>query len=60
MSSYLNRRRLPKVGSFVTLLRQLSQEHSESLYQVQLKPQAESEPSHLPSCRRRASRPTSS
>lgn len=58
--TYVHRVRKPKVGSFTSLLRQLSQEQLLSLYELPTRGSGESEPVRLPSSRRRAYRQASS
>ena len=58
--SYVHRIRKPKVGTFTSLLRQLSQEQLLSIYEIPTRGSSESEPVRLPSSRRRAYRQASS
>lgn len=58
--TYVHRIRKPKVGTFTSLLRQLSQEQLLSLYELPTRGSSESEPVRLPASRRRAYRQASS
>lgn len=59
--TYVHRIRKPKVGTFTSMLRQLSQEQSLSLYELPTRDRpSESEPVRLPSSRRRVFRQASS
>ncbi len=58
--TYVHRIRKPKVGTFTSLLRQLSQDQLLSLYELPTRGSSESEPVRSPSSRRRAFRQASS
>ena len=58
--TYVHRIRKPKVGTFTSLLRQLSQEQLLSIYEIPTRGSSESEPVRLPSSHRRAYRQASS
>lgn len=59
--TYVHRIRKPKVGTFTSMLRQLSQDQLLSLYELPTRDRSsESEPVRLPSSRRRAFRQASS